>query len=231
MKTLFNLWLVVLFLFLVLLPARACTLPYGYQIPTIPYQVPYYQQPYYQYTKVVTQPVVVPATVFQFLPAFSGQQPAPVHAPGAPTPGPAAPALTPAPATLPQTSPVSLPVAQDVGAETASRQVATSGANLSKDLSVSGSRADLSADRQVSGNVVATLSKRCASCHTGQESERNFQIFSSGTNLAALNGLQKARIALRARRATMPPAAKGDQGSPQACSDVECEQLDAWAEK
>jgi uncharacterized membrane protein len=153
---------------------------------------------------------------------FSGQQPAQAHAPGAPAPGPAAPAPTPAPATLPQTSPVSLPVAQDMGAETSLRQVATSGANLSKDLS---------AGRPVSGNVVATLSKRCASCHTGQESERNFQIFSSGTNLAALNGLQKARIALRARRATMPPAAKGDQGSPQACSDVECEQLDAWAEK
>jgi mono/diheme cytochrome c family protein len=208
MKTFYNLWIVLLLFFLVPLPARACTPPYGYQVPTIPYQVPYYQQSYnYQYTKVITQPVVVPATVFQFLPAFSSGQPAQPQAP-APAPGPSASVPSPSTA-LPQASPVSLPVAQDRDAGTSSRQVATASA----------------------GNVVATLSKRCASCHTGQESERNFQIFSSGTNLAALNGLQKARIALRARRATMPPAAKGDQGSPQACNDVECEQLDAWAEK
>lgn len=226
--------------------AGSCGVPFRVSTPycapaTVVHETPYVSP------AIIYQTIVVPATTFQFLPAVAAGVPVVAGAQGAAAVqggGVAAQAATPqhvaAPASAPAAAPppvasagqqLDLPVALPDGNAAAGTTEAT--------LPRTAPRGDPQpAERPVSapsGDVVGVLSNRCAKCHTGPQADgprgQPFTIFSSGSSLAALTDFQKARIALRARRATMPPAAKGDAKHPAACSDPECEALDAWAEQ
>ncbi len=201
-----------------------CNTPSRAYVPTVVPVVPVVL------TQIITVPVVVPATTFQFIPS------------------PAAVVSSTVTTTTQTTQVQQVQIAAPITGITSVTNAAvgavvdqTMVASIASDALVPASddeeKATLAPQRTahsdasfgqangVKSNVtlIAALKKRCASCHTGASSSGDFVIFTSPDVLApaAKDRYKLSYMAALADMAAMPPKAKGDVKSPSAASNDE----------